>query len=34
MVMLDLKNTDLRENNKTIEDVLPRLNIGRIIFLK
>lgn len=33
MVILDLKNIALCENiNKTIEDVLPRLNIDRIIF--
>lgn len=33
MVMLDLKNIDMRENiNKPVEDVLPRLNIDRIIF--
>lgn len=33
MVILDLKNIDLRENiNKTVEDVLPILSIDRIIF--
>lgn len=33
MVILDLENIDLLENiNETVEDVLPRLNINRIIF--
>lgn len=34
MVILDLKNIDLCESiNKTVEDVLARLNIDRIFFL-
>lgn len=35
MVILDIKNIDWSDNvNETVKDVLPRLNIDRIIFLK
>lgn len=35
MVILDIKNIDWSDNvNETVEDVLPKLNIDKIIFFK